>query len=116
MTYYISTSITLYSPINKNAGEIQEYVKEYNNCLFDQESLDDFVDKVRNKSAQLEIENKRSLPMVIEFDDIFINHKFGQIKCLRIYQKDHPDKTILSMDFAKVRKIIRYKKEFDIVK
>lgn len=115
MTYYISTSITLYSPINKNAGEIQDYVKEYTYCLFDQESLDDFIDKVRNKSAKLDNENKRLLPMVVRFSS-FVNYDHEQLTSLRIYQKDHPDKTILSMDFAKVRKIIRYKREFDIVK
>lgn len=104
MTYYISTSKTIYSPINKKAEEIQNYVKDYIYSILDKESLDDFIDKVRERSAQLDKENKRSLPMVVDFQSLQ----------LTIFQKDHPDKVILFMYFQKVRKIIRYKKEFDI--
>ena len=116
MTYYVSISMTEYSPINRKAGEIQEYAKEYNYCIFDKESLDDFIDRVRDKSSKLDNENKRSLPMVVDFEYHFVNYNFGPVQRLRIYQKNHPEKTILFMDFAMAKKIIRYKKEFDLMK
>ena len=104
MTYYISTSKTIYSPINKKAEEIQNYVKDYIYSIFDKESLDNFIDDVREKSAELDKDNKRSLPMVVLYESLQ----------LTVFQKDHPDKVIFFMNFQKVRKIIRYKKEFDI--
>jgi hypothetical protein len=108
--------MTKYSPINRKEEEIVEYVKKYNHCIFDSESLGNFFDKVRNKSVQLDNNNKRSLPMVVAYEYHFFNYDFGPSARLRIYPKNHPEKTFLWMDFAMAKKIIRYKKEFDLMK
>ena len=109
--FFFSKYSMMYSPINHKAKQIQEYVEDFINTLFDQASLDKFIDDVRKQSAKLDMEERRSLPMVVSCTFSYDNHE-KSIR-LEITQKSHPDKCVLIMDFVEVRKVIRFELELN---
>ncbi len=66
----------MYSPKNKAHEAVQEYARQYTKCLFDEPQFFQFVNKMKVKISEVNLEFKRCTDINLEFrklhNDTFI--------------------------------------------
>lgn len=112
--WYFSTDNMMYCSVNTKGRIIQKFVKGYALVLFDSKSLSELINEIKIICSNLDAEYKRSIPLKVDLTVSCLGD--GTIYKLSIYQSNDPDKVILFMNFAEVRRIEHYQTEIDFQK
>jgi hypothetical protein len=112
--WYFATDNMMYRSVNTKGRIIQKFVKGYALVLFDSKSLFELIKEITTRCSSLDAEYKRSIPLKVDLSVSCSDD--GTVYKLSIYQSNDPDKIILIMNFAEVRRIEHYQTEIDFEK
>lgn len=111
--WYFTKSYKKYFAVNAKGGKLQRFINDYIYILFDKESMNEFINEIKQKCKSLDQEYPRTTPLEVCFEKekhlFYIGYK------LAIYKRNRPD-AIVVLDFAEVRRIEHYQTEIDFEK